>query len=170
MFTEGSSSWSSLSTRSASYQSVVLTVRIRQVVVPGMHVSSSSLSVSVSVSVSAMDLIHKFLYVVLPLLALIAILLFMPPFLIYTFFHYLIKAFIPTEKFTGNVVLVTGASLGIGENLAYKYARRGARLTQVARRAERLKAVAAKDVGLGSPDAFVIRADVSEIEDCKRLV
>lgn len=54
--------------------------------------------------------------------------------------------------------------------MAYEYARRGARLALAARREERLKAVATKAVGLGSPDAIVICADVSEVEDCKRLV
>ncbi|XP_024017918.1 11-beta-hydroxysteroid dehydrogenase 1B isoform X2 [Morus notabilis] len=117
-----------------------------------------------------MVFIHKFLNVVLPLLTLVTILLFLPPFFIYKLFNYTIKAFRQTEKLAGKVVLITGASSGIGEHLAYEYAKRGASLALAARREDRLRAVAAKAVGLGSPDAFVIRADVSKVEDCKRLV
>ncbi|EXB25268.1 Dehydrogenase/reductase SDR family protein 7-like protein [Morus notabilis] len=117
-----------------------------------------------------MDLIHKFLNLVLPPAALIAILVFLPPFLIYKLFKHFTNLFKPTENLAGKVVLITGGSSGIGEHLAYEYARRGASLALVARREERLKAVATKAVGLGSPDAIVICADVSEVEDCKRLV
>ena len=40
----------------------------------------------------------------------------------------------------------------------------------VARREDRLKAVADKALRLGSPDVIVILADVSVVEDCKRVV
>lgn len=56
------------------------------------------------------------------------------------------------------------------KHLAYKYARRGARLALAARREERLRVVAHKAHELGSPDVLVIRADVSKVGDCKRLV
>ncbi|GMN56593.1 hypothetical protein TIFTF001_025704 [Ficus carica] len=117
-----------------------------------------------------MAFIHKFLNLVLPLSSLITILLFLPPFLVYKLFKYSIKAFTHTENLAGKVVLITGASSGIGEHLAYEYAKRGASLALAARREDRLQSVAAKSVRLGSPDAFVIRADVSKVEDCKRLV
>lgn len=56
------------------------------------------------------------------------------------------------------------------KHLAYEYARRGAHLALGARREDRLRAVADKALRLGSPDAIVIRADVKEVEDCRRLV
>jgi NAD(P)-dependent dehydrogenase (short-subunit alcohol dehydrogenase family) len=56
------------------------------------------------------------------------------------------------------------------KGLAYEYARRGARLALVARREDRLREVADKAHELGSPEAFVIRADVAKVEDCKRIV
>ncbi|KAF4361577.1 hypothetical protein F8388_007593 [Cannabis sativa] len=86
------------------------------------------------------------------------------------FKSFFIKIFIPTQNLAGKVVLITGASSGIGENLAYEYARRGANLALAARRENRLKRVADEAIRLGSPDAIVIRADVKEIEDCKALV
>ena len=58
-------------------------------------------------------------------------------------------------------VLVTGASSGIGEELAREFARRGRRVVLVARRADRLKALAAS---LGS-SAEVLAADLSKAED-----
>ncbi|KAJ6760972.1 hypothetical protein OIU79_025754 [Salix purpurea] len=67
-------------------------------------------------------------------------------------------------------VLITGASSGIGEYLAYEYARRGACLALSARREERLRAVADKARELGSPDVLVIATDISKVEDCERFV
>ncbi|CAH8279184.1 unnamed protein product [Arabidopsis lyrata] len=70
-----------------------------------------------------------------------------------------------SEKVDGKVVIITGSSSGIGEHLAYEYARRGAYLTLVARREDRLQVVADRCRKLGSPDVTV-----SVIEDCKRFV
>ncbi|XP_024973448.1 11-beta-hydroxysteroid dehydrogenase-like 4A isoform X2 [Cynara cardunculus var. scolymus] len=74
------------------------------------------------------------------------------------------------EKLAGKVVLITGASSGIGEHLAYEYAKHGASLVLIARREELLATVARKAMELGSPDAVVIKADVSKLLDCKRFV
>nr|XP_009778660.1 PREDICTED: 11-beta-hydroxysteroid dehydrogenase 1B-like isoform X2 [Nicotiana sylvestris]XP_016503681.1 PREDICTED: 11-beta-hydroxysteroid dehydrogenase 1B-like isoform X2 [Nicotiana tabacum] len=75
-----------------------------------------------------------------------------------------------SENMKGKVVLITGASSGIGEELAYEYARRGSSIVIVARREEQLRKVAEKARSLGSPDVLSIRADVSNVDDCKRLV
>lgn len=56
------------------------------------------------------------------------------------------------------------------KHLAYEYARRGAYLTLVARREDRLRLVANRCRRLGSPDVAVVRGDVSVIEDCKRFI
>ncbi|KAH8486674.1 hypothetical protein H0E87_025614 [Populus deltoides] len=110
-----------------------------------------------------MDLIHKVLNIVLPPITLILLLLFFPYFLVSKFISR-IKRSINSEKVAGKVVLITGASSGIGEYLAYEYARRGACLALSARREERLRAVADKARELGSPDVIVIATDISKIE------
>src|SRR5262245_23124290 len=58
------------------------------------------------------------------------------------------------------VVVVTGASAGIGAALAEELARRGARLALVARRREKLEEVARSAGG----DALVVPADVTRRE------
>ncbi|KAJ0051960.1 hypothetical protein Pint_01216 [Pistacia integerrima] len=116
-----------------------------------------------------MDFIHNFLNILLPPLTFLLLCFLLPPYLAFKCLHY-IKRSIFRENVAGKVVLITGASSGIGEYLAYEYARRGASLALVARREGRLKEVAVKARELGSPDVIVICSDVSKVEDCKRFV
>ena len=68
-----------------------------------------------------------------------------------------------------NVVIITGASKGIGAELARQLARRGARLALAARDREGLERVAAACAALGAK-AEAIVTDVSVEDDCRRLV
>lgn len=61
----------------------------------------------------------------------------------------------------GGTVLVTGASSGIGEQLAKEFSRRGRHVVLVARRADKLQSIAAS---LG-PSADVLAADLSKAAD-----
>ena len=54
--------------------------------------------------------------------------------------------------------------------MAYLYAKKGANLMLVARREDRLKAVADKSRSLGAKNVHVIAADVAKEEDCKRFI
>lgn len=73
----------------------------------------------------------------------------------------------PKEK----VVIVTGASSGIGEATARQFGREGARIVLAARRVDRLEAVAKEIVDMGSgAEILVVAADLSKLEDIQSLV
>ncbi|XP_040367161.1 11-beta-hydroxysteroid dehydrogenase A [Rosa chinensis] len=116
-----------------------------------------------------MDIINTLLNIVVPPIGLTSLLFFLPP---YLFFKFLLSTIKPLfrENVAGKVVLIAGASSGIGEHLAYEYARRGACLALVARREHRLQHVASRAMSIGSPDVLIIPADVSKVEDCNRFV
>ncbi|XP_068656068.1 11-beta-hydroxysteroid dehydrogenase A-like [Aristolochia californica] len=96
-------------------------------------------------------------------------LVLLSPFLFFKVFRSLILA-VRAEEVRGKVVLITGASSGIGEQLAYEYARKGAFLVLAARREDALLQVGEKARSAGSPDVIVVPADVSKPEDCKKVV
>ncbi|RDX66409.1 11-beta-hydroxysteroid dehydrogenase 1B, partial [Mucuna pruriens] len=122
-----------------------------------------------------MDLIHKFLNLAVPPITFFFLCLFLPPYWTFRFFLFIINSIFP-ENVAGKVVHITGASSGIGEvtithhHLAYEYAKRGARLAPSARRETALREVADRARDYGSPDVIIIRADVSKVADCSRLV
>lgn len=66
--------------------------------------------------------------------------------------------------YEGMTAVVTGASSGIGRLLALRLAKAGARVALVARRAERLNALAAEIAEAGR-DAFVVPCDVANREE-----
>lgn len=117
-----------------------------------------------------MNLIAKLIDAALLVITLMALPLFLPPYFLYKILRHVLKGTIFSENLAGKVILITGASSGIGEHLAYEYARRGACLALAARRVDRLESVAKKAQKLGSPDVIVVPADVSRIEDCKKFV
>ncbi|MEZ4671276.1 MAG: SDR family oxidoreductase [Anaerolineae bacterium] len=68
-----------------------------------------------------------------------------------------------------NVTIITGASSGIGEALAYELARQGAWLVLGARRLDNLETIAANCREMGGK-ALAVQADVSQQADCEKLV
>jgi short-subunit dehydrogenase len=72
--------------------------------------------------------------------------------------------------FQGKSVLITGASSGIGEELAGQLAAAGARLTLTARRKELLERLAQKISATGRPAPLVVPADVTRDGDLEHAV
>jgi NAD(P)-dependent dehydrogenase (short-subunit alcohol dehydrogenase family) len=72
-------------------------------------------------------------------------------------------------RFQGQVVLITGASSGIGAALAREFAREGAQIVLMARRAERIDALAG-ELSSGGQRALAITADVTRDGDPERAV
>jgi ribitol 2-dehydrogenase len=70
------------------------------------------------------------------------------------------------QKLSGKVVLVTGASSGIGRALANMLAAEGVKLVLVGRSAERLQAVAKK---LSAVESHVLPADLAKPADVERV-
>lgn len=72
---------------------------------------------------------------------------------------------------TNKVIIITGASSGIGAATAVELARQGARLILAARRVDKLQAIAGKCLeGGGCSGALALQADVAKREDVDRLV
>src|SRR4030042_2359476 len=71
--------------------------------------------------------------------------------------------------FEKNVVVITGASAGIGRELAFKLAENGAYLVLAARNLKKLQEVVKICRKLGGK-AVAVKTDVSEKMQCKRLI
>nr|XP_057930080.1 hydroxysteroid 11-beta-dehydrogenase 1-like protein [Doryrhamphus excisus] len=74
------------------------------------------------------------------------------------------------ESLRGAKVLVTGASSGIGEQMAYHYATFGAQIVITARREKVLQQVVEKCLSLGAQKAVYMAADMSSESDPDRVV
>ena len=75
-----------------------------------------------------------------------------------------------TPFFRGKTVLITGASSGIGQELARQLGQAGAQLTLTARRADLLDALAQRIAAAGAPPPLVVRCDVTHDGDVERAV
>ena len=72
--------------------------------------------------------------------------------------------------FRDKVVLITGASSGIGEELAWQLSQAGAKLTLAARRAELLQALAERIAAAQKPRPLVVACDVTRDGDLEQAV
>jgi short-subunit dehydrogenase len=71
----------------------------------------------------------------------------------------------------GKVVIVTGASSGIGEATARQFGREGAKVVLAARRVDRLATLAQEINAMGTgSETLVLPADLSKLEDIQSLI
>lgn len=77
---------------------------------------------------------------------------------------------IASRPWAGKVVLITGASSGIGEALAHEFAKGGATLILAARRADRLRSVAEACMSLGASLAVPQVLDITDFASHARVV
>ena len=74
-----------------------------------------------------------------------------------------------TESFRDHVVIVTGASHGIGAHVATQLAEQGAKLVLAARRVVELEQTAAACRATGA-EALAVPTDVTSDAECARLI
>ncbi|KAE8632632.1 hypothetical protein XENTR_v10001606 [Xenopus tropicalis] len=74
---------------------------------------------------------------------------------------YILRDSFDPETLANTRVLVTGASTGIGEEIAYHYARAGAKLVLTARREHALQEVKSRCLELGAKNVFLVVADMA---------
>lgn len=72
--------------------------------------------------------------------------------------------------FQGKAVLITGASSGIGEELAWQLGQAGAQLTLAARRNSLLEKLAQRIVAEGNPAPLVVQCDVTQDGSLQKAV
>lgn len=72
-------------------------------------------------------------------------------------------------NFQGKIVIITGASSGIGKACAYEFACQGATVVLAARRKDILYEIEEQIIALGGK-AFTIVTDVKDINDCRSLI
>jgi len=73
------------------------------------------------------------------------------------------------RRFKGKSIVVTGASSGIGAAVARAFAREGARVALIARRADRLERIAA-EIRQDGGEAFPFPADLARVEEVPALL
>lgn len=69
-----------------------------------------------------------------------------------------------------SVVVITGASSGIGEALAYRYAQRNCKLVLAARSGSQLEVVSRQCTALGAIDVLSVPTDVTNETSCQSLI
>ncbi|KAG8633587.1 11-beta-hydroxysteroid dehydrogenase B [Manihot esculenta] len=116
-----------------------------------------------------MDLLNSLLNWVAPPASLVMLACSWPALCFITTCEWLYKSFY-SENMEDKVVIITGASSGIGEQIAYEYAKRGANLVLIARRENRLRGIAEKSRHMGAKHVMIMAADVVKEDECKRFV
>ncbi|OCU01774.1 hypothetical protein XELAEV_18007551mg [Xenopus laevis] len=73
------------------------------------------------------------------------------------------------ESVRGKRVLITGSSTGLGEQIAYEFARMGAHIMITARRLQQLQEVASQCMKLGAASAHYVASDMGNLESAQSV-
>ncbi len=76
----------------------------------------------------------------------------------------------PLKRLQDKVAIITGASRGIGREIALLFAKEGAKLVITARNSETLSAVAREIVGAGGSEPLLVSLDVKDPQKVQELV
>ncbi|KAL9672814.1 hypothetical protein QQ045_029067 [Rhodiola kirilowii] len=114
--------------------------------------------------------INSVLNMVLPAASLVMLAFAWPALTFINACEWAYNSFYGLEDMADKVVVITGASSGIGERIAYEYAKRRAILVLVARRENRLIGISENARRIGARYVMIIAADVVKEEDCKRFI
>ncbi|CAA0837668.1 11-beta-hydroxysteroid dehydrogenase-like 5 [Striga hermonthica] len=117
-----------------------------------------------------MDLVNAVLDFLVPPASLLTLAFAWPTLFLVNTCERIYSTYYDSEDMDNKVVLITGASSGIGEQIAYQYAKRGANLVLVARRENRLIGISENARRLGAPHVLIMAADVVKEEDCRRFI
>lgn len=116
-----------------------------------------------------MDLVNSVLDVVVPPASLVMMAFAWPALSFISACEWVYNSFF-YESMEDKVVIITGASSGIGEQIAYEYAKKRVNLVLVARRENRLRGIGENARQLGAKHVLIKAADVVKEEDCRRFV
>ncbi|KAK6937976.1 Short-chain dehydrogenase/reductase SDR, partial [Dillenia turbinata] len=116
-----------------------------------------------------MDLINSVLNVLVPPASQVMLAFAWPALCFVNACEWLYNTFY-CEDMEDKVVVITGASSGIGEQIAYEYAKRGANLALIARREHRLRGIAENARLMGAKHVMIMAADVIKEDDCRRFI
>ncbi|KAM4709949.1 hydroxysteroid 11-beta-dehydrogenase 1-like protein A [Discoglossus pictus] len=96
-------------------------------------------------------------------------LLFLSVFVSLSAYYFFSTETLTPEVVRGKRVLVTGASTGIGEQIAYQFAQMGARVMVTARREQRLQEVTKKCLELGASSAQYVVSDMGNLTSAQSV-
>ncbi|XP_021288739.1 11-beta-hydroxysteroid dehydrogenase-like 5 [Herrania umbratica] len=133
-------------------------------------IKSSIFNIDTGGVVDMMDLIDSFLNLMVPPASMVILVFAWPALCFIRACEWLYNTLYTENSIQDKVVIITGASSGIGEQIAYEYARRRANLVLVARREHRLRGISEKARHIGAKNVIIIAADVVKEDDCRRFV
>jgi len=92
--------------------------------------------------------------------------------LVYNAYVYALRYYYRSQckTYAGKTILITGASSGVGLEMAKQYASKNANLVLAARRLELLENVKNECEKLGAKEVLCVKADVGVKKDCKELI